>query len=62
MPSLELRIQDTSNKAFQPNVKQTGPERLGYALVMDKAGNLYGTTKTGGRAHNGSLYKLTKNN
>jgi hypothetical protein len=38
----------------------TGPAGVGSVLVMDKAGNLYGTTWDGGPAHNGNVYKLTK--
>ncbi len=39
----------------------TGPAELGSGLVMDKAGDLYGTTWDGGPAHTGTVYKLTKN-
>jgi uncharacterized repeat protein (TIGR03803 family) len=32
---------------------------MGSGMVMDKAGNLYGTTINGGTAGFGSVYKLT---
>ncbi len=45
---------------FSPVVGQPSyPE--GYGLVMDKAGNLYGSTFTGGTYNLGTIFKLTKN-
>ena len=38
----------------------TGPAGVGYALAIDKAGNLYGNTWAGGPSHNGNVFKLTK--
>jgi uncharacterized repeat protein (TIGR03803 family) len=38
----------------------SGSVLLGPGLVMDKSGNLYGTTTNGGSAGRGSVYKLTK--
>ena len=39
-----------------------GPAGIGTSsgVVMDKSGNLYGTSETGGPSHRGSVYKLTK--
>lgn len=41
-------------------VYEAGPAGLGGGLVMDKSGNLYGTTWAGGSKRTGSVYKLTK--
>jgi uncharacterized repeat protein (TIGR03803 family) len=37
----------------------SGSVFMGPGLVMDKSGNLYGTTLTGGTAGLGSVYRLT---
>lgn len=39
---------------------EAGPAGLGSGMVMDKSGNLYGTSWKGGRNHTGTVYKLTK--
>jgi uncharacterized repeat protein (TIGR03803 family) len=39
----------------------TGPAAIAY-IALDKGGNVYGTQPTGGPAHNGSIFKLTKSN
>src|SRR5208283_789932 len=41
------------------NVAGDGTQPLG-GLVFDKAGNLYGTTTTGGSSGNGTIYELSK--
>ena len=41
------------------NVAGDGTQPLG-GLVLDKAGNLYGTTTTGGASGNGTVYELSK--
>lgn len=41
-------------------IHDAGGAGLGYALAMDKSGNLYGMTWNGGGPHNGTVYKLTK--
>jgi uncharacterized repeat protein (TIGR03803 family) len=41
-------------------IYEAGPVGLGSGLAMDKLGNLYGTTWSGGAHRTGSVYKLTK--
>lgn len=38
-----------------------GSQPQGTGLVMDPAGNLYGTTSTGGASNNGTIYELSPN-
>ncbi len=45
---------------YSPVVGQP-PYPDGYGLVMDKFGNLYGSTYTGGTYNLGTIFKLTKN-
>lgn len=41
-------------------IYDSGSVLMGPGLVMDKSGNLYGTTNNGGSSGLGSVYKLTK--